>query len=82
MFRVCVISSLAAVLGGGLFLYGCWAATDFDPEAGRQFRYNGTLLVVVLGVAVQMYYPWSLRWVRANGCRPDVTPGTSSGDGA
>jgi hypothetical protein len=77
LFRVCAAASVSAVLFGGLFLLACWAAADFDATVGRELTYLGLLLVGILGAGVLVYYPWSLRWAEANGCKPDAETGTA-----
>jgi hypothetical protein len=80
LFRVCATASVLGVLFGELFLLTAWAATDFDPGVGRDFRYIGVLLVVILSVATVLHYPWSPTWVRAGGARPDDDPQALSRD--
>ena len=71
LFRTCLLASVIGGVVGGLALYGCWAATDFDADAGREFAYFGNLLGVVLIAAVVLHYPWNRRWAAASGCRVD-----------
>jgi hypothetical protein len=67
-------ASSAAFLVGTAALLACWAATDYDPVIGRELRYLWFLLLGLTAVAVVMHYPWSPRWVAANGCKPDAEP--------
>jgi len=71
LFHVCAAASGIAVLAGGLFFLACWAATGYDPEAGRDFGKAEACLAAVLVTGVLVHYPWGPCWVRANGCRPD-----------
>ncbi len=74
LFRVCLWASVAAAVVGGVALLACWAATGYDPQAGRDFAYLAELDGVVLTVAVVLHYPWSPRWVECNLGRPDDEP--------
>jgi hypothetical protein len=77
LFHVCLIASFVAALVGTATLLVCCAMTEYDPVAGREFRYLWLLLIVITAFACVMHYPWSPRWAAANGCRPDGDGGVT-----
>lgn len=71
LFRTTVVVNLTAIVFGVLVLWGCWAVADYDADVGREMRFLGTILVVGLGLATLLYYPWGPTWAAANGCKPE-----------
>jgi hypothetical protein len=69
LFRVTLAASAAALLLGGLTLFGLWAAMDFAPDEGRLFARAFGLLTAILAAATVLHYPWSRSWCEANGCK-------------
>ena len=72
LFRVTLVTSVVALLVGGLVLLALWSVVDFTPEEGWVFARVFGVLGIILALGTLGHYPWSRSWCEALGSKyPD-----------
>jgi hypothetical protein len=69
LFRVTLVSSVAAVLIGWLVLLALWASVDYEPDFGWAALRIGGLVGALLALGTVLHYPWSRRHCEALGSK-------------